>query len=171
VQQLTQLSSLVNLEQLHVYCLPWPTGGLPGGLPSQLVKLTSIGLLCEDGYTLGHFQHLSRYTALQELRVYADFLQEDHLPGIGHLSQLTSLELKCNELFFSAAGTRAGTQLTALQRLFLSGCTLQPEFLAACTQLQDLELEYWEPLDDVSFMAELAAVTKLTLLTKLSIAE
>jgi hypothetical protein len=141
-QRLNQLSSLVDLQHLKLAGMSW--FGLPGGLPSQLAKLTCLRVLRRDICSAhpSQFQHLSSLTALQELelnggatanRMYltGDVSGPDH---IQHLRQLTSLRL--SEL--DASNTHKWTHLTALQRLALVQCLVQPDAVAALTQLTAL---------------------------------
>jgi hypothetical protein len=146
-QQLAQLSVMTNVEEL---VLKMPPAGVPGGLPSQLQKLTRLDVsykLPVQCDTAEQFQHLSSLTALQDLTVdgrmgmsagIGAFMEQmgglmlgigsvsggitpSHLAGIQQLSQLTSLELSCTGLDFDADRTRSWAhRLTALQKLSLS---------------------------------------------------
>jgi hypothetical protein len=76
VAWLSQLSALVNLQHLELTELP--KLGVPGGLPSQLVKLTSLrvdyGTMSCDT-TAEQLQHLSSLTALQQLSVKSFYMK------------------------------------------------------------------------------------------------
>jgi hypothetical protein len=75
-QQLTQLASLTNLKELWVKL---PRGGLPGGLPSQLQKLTRLEVsyrLMSGSYPADQYQHLSSLTTLQNLDI-SGFVSQD----------------------------------------------------------------------------------------------
>lgn len=80
VQQLRHLSALVHLESLVLRGVP----ALPGGLPSQLAKLTVLSVSFRCPYTeSGQFQHLSSLTALQLFEVWnynRDLASELHCP-------------------------------------------------------------------------------------------
>jgi hypothetical protein len=169
--QLEQLSALVNLEELTLHGLP--DGGVPGGLPSQLVKLKSLYIQADEWCAAEHFQHLGRYTALQDFGVDFGYFRADYLAGIGQLSQLTCLALRYDDLTssmdFSTASTSTWAQLSALQKLSLSNCAVQPEALAAFSQLRDLELDFRRPLGDTALKGVLSAMSKLAQLTKLSV--
>jgi hypothetical protein len=96
---LSQLSGLTNLRDINLIGLP--AGGLPGGLPSQLVKLTYLWIDCRDWGRSGtaykkQFQHLSSLTALRHLSVQNTFpgLKDVVVSGTQHLPQLKSLKLQ-----------------------------------------------------------------------------
>jgi hypothetical protein len=184
-QQLSQLSALVNLEELWIKL---PSGGIPGGLPSQLQKLTCLKL--SDRMVSGfdaaeQFQHLGSLTALQNLSI-AGYLTDEvgliiqaslgnftpispsNLAGIQHLSQLTSLQLNCPGLKFSAAGTNSWARLTALQKLSLAECAVEADALAAFTQLRALSV--YEVQRSASLEGLLLAVSGMPQLTELCLA-
>jgi Leucine-rich repeat (LRR) protein len=88
---LSELSSLTNLQHLQLTALP--RDGVPGGLPSQLVKLTCLDVAYSftTGYrcdTANQLQHLSSLTALQQLSVAGTHLVTADLSGLQDLSQL-----------------------------------------------------------------------------------
>jgi hypothetical protein len=65
---LSQLSALCNLESLELSGLP--PDGVPGGLPSQLSKLTYLSVEYTRGCAdAAQFRHLSSLTALRDLSV------------------------------------------------------------------------------------------------------
>jgi hypothetical protein len=92
VENLRQLSGCVNLRHLQLTDLP--SDGVPGGLPSQLVKPTCLDVaymdVCDGA---GQLQHLSSLTALQQLSVASRALVADDLSGLQDLFQLTGLKL------------------------------------------------------------------------------
>jgi hypothetical protein len=190
-QQLGQLSALTSLEELG---LRMPPDGMPGGLPSQLQKLTSLRVeysLPMQSDLAEQFQHLSSLTALQDLAVKGAMglsagieglldaghllmlgtfpgISTSHLTGIQHLSQLTSLELECQGLQFSAASTRGWVHsLAALERLSLTQCVVHANTLAAFTQLRALSV--WELIRRAPVDGLLLAVSGLPHLTELTI--
>jgi hypothetical protein len=164
-EHLGQLSALVNLEHL---CLGGLSEGLPGGVPSQLVKLTTLQLVFCDAVPVAaeQLQSLSFLTALQQLSVGSDTLSlAAGLPGIMHLAQLSSLRLCCHALEFSTSSTRGLASLTALQSLDLAQCEVQPAAVAALTQLRALKLKCVDTLGDAPLEGLLMAVSALPLLT------
>jgi hypothetical protein len=168
VQQLSQLSMLENLERLVLRELPV----LPGGLPSQLVKLTclSVTYKCFSNGRAAQFQHLSNLTALQVLEYWnGDQGLTSQLCGIAHLPQLTMLSLGSRTLSFSATSIRNWACRTGLQALELALCHVQPEALAAFLQLRMLRLADVRPLGDASPEQLLAALAQLQHLTELTI--
>lgn len=170
LKQLGHLSALRHLEHLSLSCLG--DGGVPGGLPSQLDKLTALHIMTQDGMdATTHFQHFSSFTARQELDITCNTVLTGDLRGIGQLGQLRSLELICQEsntTQFNTDNTRSWSQLTALESLCMSGCAVHPDGLMGCTQLQELAMEFNATLD-TPVETVLAAVSKLTLLTELDI--
>jgi hypothetical protein len=180
VAVLSQLSRLANLGHL---VLTWlPDGGVPGGLPSQLVKLTCLDVQASQLDTAEQFQHLSSLTALQQLSV--ENLGQavggmSGLSGIQRLSQLTGLELVGPGLHVDTATVQNWPCSAGLQNLSLHYGRVQPEALARFTKLQDLDLSqdsYWMdqldqhqvgPLDKDAFQGFLGAVSQLSLLTSL----
>jgi hypothetical protein len=170
-----------------------PPAGVPGGLPSQLQKLTCLDVTynlpvqCDPAE---QFQLLSSLTALQDLRVeggvgltsvpsftanVAKVLLGDlngittgHLSGVQHLSQLTSLSFKCPGLEFRAADTHNWAhKLTTLERLSLSHGSVQADALAAFTQLRALKVS--EVKREAILDSLLLAVSGLPQLTELRI--
>jgi hypothetical protein len=144
VEGLKQLSSLVNLQYLGLYNLN--RTGVPGGWPSELTQLTRLHahyIHTRDVDIAQQFQHLSCLTALQELAGSPEPGQSS-LPGMQHLSQLTSLTLHQTGdsdrpgLELSTAITHSWACRTALQELALMGCAVQSEALTAFSQLQSL---------------------------------
>jgi hypothetical protein len=117
LEQLSQLTALTNLVDLDVQAIELFTGRLPGGLPSQLQQLTalSIDLSGKDNFypedATGQdaaelFQHLSTFTALQQLSATGDCpVQTGAFSSIQGLSQLTSLSLDLRWLTFDVAST------------------------------------------------------------------
>jgi hypothetical protein len=187
ITQLGQLSGLVNLQHLQLVKLH---PGVPGGLPSQLVKLTCLDVHYWGGFNATEqLQHLSCFTALQQLSVRGsagpdnDWTAGD-VSGTQHLTQLTSLELQSYNLDFTSASTSSWACLTALQSLTLRSCKMQPEALARLTQLRSLSLHHVAPIRQVQQQppsgpvvfepaaSELlfAAVSQLPLLTQLQVA-
>jgi hypothetical protein len=150
---LSQLSGLVNLEHLELSRLS--VDGVPGGLPSQLAKLTCLKV---DYYyggcnTAQQFQHLSSLTALQQLSVSASnsSLTAEHLSGMQYLEQLPSLQLQSDSMSFDQRSTSSWTHLTALERLALEQCSVEPKALAHLPQLRSLSLvatDLWRWEDD-----------------------
>jgi hypothetical protein len=144
-----------------------------------IIKLTSLHMDFTGG-TGGKvaqmFQHLSCLTALQGLTVL--HLQGITrlgrrgvvLPGMQHLSSITSLELGQGYFDISTTVTRIWAFATRLQRLALSYCEVQPEALAALTQLQALSFYLVHVVGGMSPEspeALLLAVSKLSMLTEL----
>jgi hypothetical protein len=157
------------LEHLHLENV---CSELPDGLPSQLVKLTClhVGYSCVCNVA-AQFQHLSSFTALQQLKIGCD--RSDvaaALPVVGQLSQLTSLELfspVSPVLEFSSSNTGMLASLTALQELHLLYCKVQPAAVTALTQLRALKCAHVQPLGAATHEEVLLAVSKLTQLTEL----
>jgi hypothetical protein len=172
-QQLSQLSALVSLEELRLRKLR-PVG-LPGCLPSQLQKLRRLHLAYRyiEFDVTEQFQHLSSLTALQDITFKSDddLLSGRRGAGLGgmqQLSRLTRLDLSCPLQDFSTASTNSWAhRLTALERLSVSCCAIQPEALGAFTQLRVLSVSgarVTAPLDEL-----LLAASKLSQLTMLCI--
>jgi hypothetical protein len=80
---------------------------------------------------------------------------------------LTSLQLKCPGLEFTAAGTHSWASLPALKKLSLAQCSVHADALAAFTQLQALSVD--EVKRTSSLEGLLLAVSGLTQLTELCI--
>jgi hypothetical protein len=149
-QRLGHLSVLVNLQDLTLPCLP--DEGLPGGLPSELTKLTALEVHYDTGRNaVQQLQHLGSLTALQKLVLdFCDFddaygapenRQAGDLAGIQQLSQLTSLQLSSFSLDLSNDSTlQRWAHLSALERLDLDVSFVKPEALAALTQLRLLSV-------------------------------
>jgi hypothetical protein len=169
--QLQQLSAMEHLADLELRELA--SEGLPGGLPSQLTKLTRLHVMYSrvDSCSLAEqLQHLSSLTALRDLTVgcndYRAAVSSDDLSGLQRLPLLTRLSLSCHGMPFSTASTRSWG-LTALEAVSLSGCTMQPDALAAFTQLRALSLQ---DILTEGCEALLLAVSLLPHLTELCIA-
>lgn len=101
-----------NLANLKLSGLP--VNAVPGGVPSQLVRLTALDFRYETGYgAREQFRNLSCLTALQDLKVtrkgHMFDLLTDKLTGIDHLSQLTSLQLMSTRLECNTETTRSWT--------------------------------------------------------------
>jgi hypothetical protein len=181
VQHLDQLSALVNLQHLGLFHLPHE--GVPGGWPSELVKLTCLHAhyrYVADVDVEEQFQHLSCLTALQRMTVSCRPQPgQSSVPGIHLLPQLSSLKLEHKGssdspgLQFSTAITHSWACRTVLRGISLVGCAVQPQALAALTQLQGLWLERIALLGDADAPAEdlLRAVSQLTGLKALEIRE
>jgi hypothetical protein len=151
---------------------------VPDGLPSQLVKLTRLQVSygihgCDVAVQL---QHLSALTALKafafegkQRACYDPEVLARKLSPIRHLVQLTSLDISA-EMQFSTSSTNgwAAECLTALESLSLHKCQVQPQALAAFTQLRALSLREVEPLD-APYLQLINAVSELTLLTQLKV--
>jgi hypothetical protein len=169
VAGLMQLSGLVNLQHLQLTALP--RDGVPGGLPSQLVKLTYLDIAYGDSITgcdiAEQFQNLDSFTALQQLSVASSNLVADDLSGLQDILQLTGLKLASPRLEFSSTSTAswACANLSELQSLELRECTVQPKALEALTQLQVLSLVDCQMRCPAKEL--LAAFSKLLLLTDL----
>lgn len=179
--QLSQLSKLVNLGSLKLAGLLYKH--VPGGLPSQLVKLSSLVLQFE-GYKRDEvdraqhlLQHLSSLTALQQLSFesydcYFELDAADFL-GIQQLSQLTALELHSGPQLDLTTSDWANTwsSLTALRSLSLRSCKIPLEALTSHPQLQALSLKAVSsgdgPLLESSLEDLLLTVSQLSLLTEL----
>jgi hypothetical protein len=177
-----QLSGLVNLQHLAVQSLPYY--GLRGGVPrasweSQLAKLTCLHLEFSQGCDniSGQLQHLSSLTALQQLCVECRNVAVEDVPGLGHLSQLTSLGLHS---YYAPRGRSCRssnisilTCLDALQRLSVMGCSVAPEALSSLTQLRALSLQGVECLGPGGAVLPLGglihAVSEHELLTELRV--
>jgi hypothetical protein len=173
-EELSELSSLFSLGDLKLSGLP--EIGVPGGLPSQLVKLACLDVSYSSEYDAKEqFQHLSSLTALRQLSVTNGSLwlmPSADLSGIQHLTQLTGLELRARDLDFSTASTSKWPCLTALQSLSLEQCTVQRAALQALTQLQVLSLESCHSSGSADSASErlaelLHAVARLSRLSKL----
>jgi hypothetical protein len=173
MEQQSPFSGLVNLQQLR-WISPsqgTPFDGLPGGLPSQLVKLTNLDVNYDYVPTArSQLQQLSSMTALRDLNINI-YNSYDTLPDFSvleKLSQLTSLGIKCSNLSISAASTSAWAScLTALERLTLIQCDVQPAALAALTQLRALRLAFYEGFAEGHDL--LVELSKLQLLTELQV--
>jgi hypothetical protein len=77
-QQLGHLSALVNLEHLNLFNLL--DCGVPGGIPSQLVKLTCLHLVFENECKCSELlQHLGSLTALCDFKVQCTTAYDDAL--------------------------------------------------------------------------------------------
>lgn len=120
-------------------------------------------------------QHISALTALKEFsfcgsdRGSAEYDPTDlmhKLSGIGHLLQLTSLDLSAH-LHFSTSSTSTWVCLTSLESLSLWGTEVQPQALAALTQLRALSLMSGDTLD-APYQQLIGAVSQRTLLTQLT---
>jgi hypothetical protein len=163
-----------------------------------LVKLTYLNLnyLCQDDHDCAQqFQHLSSLTALH-LVVDCFSLPIADLQGIQCLSQLTGLELASDALHFSTTSPTGATSsitsssraisitnssgasstslpaclTTALQRLDLNLCSVQPEAVAGLTSLRSLSLLGIDRMGDAAAMRGcLPAVSRLALLTRLRV--
>jgi hypothetical protein len=172
---LSQLSNLANLGHLELFSLP--SNGVPGGLPSQLVKLTCLDVTyARPCNTVEQFQHLSSLTALQQLAVHFDTVGQaidglSGLSGVQQLSQLTGLKLAGSHFEFGTSNTLNWLRLTALKSLTLRECQVQPEALSKLTQLQALGLELVKarPVGDESHQRPLSAVAQLSMLTSLHV--
>jgi hypothetical protein len=78
VVTISKLSALVNLEVLRLHNIP--CSGVPGGFPAQLSKLTCLDVWYTSTCDLAEqFQHLSTFTALQELAVDCRSSEEEHV--------------------------------------------------------------------------------------------
>jgi hypothetical protein len=176
--RLSQLSGLVNLEHLRLSQLP--CDGVPGGVPSQLTKLTRLHLAYrmriddwdydgqrEERDPAAQFQALSSLRALRELYVSSDENRPtEGLSGVQQLPLLTSLELRIPGLKFSSKYSWVRS-LTALEELRLKSCKIEAEAVARHTQLQLVSLDECDHparLKDV-----LNAMSQLTLLTQLRV--
>jgi hypothetical protein len=165
--KLSQLSGLVNLA--HVKLTRLPDCALPGGLPSQLVKLTCLEVAYHHTCDIAEqFRHLSSLTALQQLSVDSSTLITGHLSGMKNLSQLTGLQLEAPALNFSTTSTQSWACMTALQSLTLKDCKLQPAALSKLTQLKALSLLSVRSLAGASLDQLLTALSQVTLLMELS---
>jgi hypothetical protein len=137
----------------------------------QLVQLTClrINYVSMRFDVQQQFQHLSCLTALQQLAVSFEYLLGlRSIPSIDHLAQLTSLQLNADSFEFSASITNSWACRTVLQSLTFKKCAVQPEALAAFTQLRDLSLDKVETLGGASLEQLLLAVSQLPLLTEVS---
>jgi hypothetical protein len=168
-EQLSQLQKLVNLE--HLSLKGFYSYVLQGGLPSQLTKLTclviDIDFFFDIDWAAKSFQNLSKMTALQELNLNIDLTARD-LFGIKYTQQLTSLAIESSDLECSTHNLKAAG-LTALKRLALTKCSVQPAALAALTNLQDLSLDDVVLMHDAPLVELLDAVAQLPKLTELSL--
>jgi hypothetical protein len=146
-KQLEQPSALVNLQHLRLGYVP--NDGVPGGVPSQLQKLTRLQLsFCARCNVVEQLQHLSSLTALQSLSVEREGLvAEDIKSGIRAVPQLTQLSISTwgfpYAFTFSTVSTGSWACLEALQSLDLADCIVQPAALARLTQLRALSLKVW----------------------------
>jgi hypothetical protein len=142
---LAQLTAMSNLEKLELIEIPV---GVPGGFPSQLVKLTQLHVSYCKFASDDQFQHVSSLTALQELSVDSCRMTNvGELSGIQHLTQLTNLRISASSINFDTNNTSNWSHLTALQSLTLN-CYVQPAALTAFTQLKNLALHGVRPSQD-----------------------
>jgi hypothetical protein len=161
-EQLRPLSALVGLGDLAI-SVEDLSPGVQGGLPCQLVNLTALRMSLGTHDRAGPqaaeaFQHLHSFTALRQLEVTSvrrSAALAEALSGIQHLSQLTGLILGLSGLLFDVPSTSRWAQLTALERLELSDCRVQPEALAAFTQLRALSVQGvpWALLQTLSWQS------------------
>jgi hypothetical protein len=91
--RLADLSALSNLANLELLGLP--RHGVPGGVPAELIKLTSLHASYGHMDTAEQFQHLSKLTALQDLSLvsdpdYAIKTPLDSRGSVWHLSPVTA---------------------------------------------------------------------------------
>jgi hypothetical protein len=189
-REMGQLSAFSDLVDLRLSRLA--LGGHPSGLLSQLLKLTCLHVehrALARRFSAEQFQHLSCLTALREFKVtfkqgYEDFYITIHglmyddadfdivvpasdFAGIQHLSHLTSLKISCPLMQLTAADRRSWAhKLTALEKLSLSHCMVQPDAIAAFTQLRALAL--WDGAMHFLMDELQLAVSQLTQLTELS---
>jgi hypothetical protein len=90
------------------------------------------------------------------------------LVGIQQLSQLKALKLHSfNSLEFSSSSTSSWRLLTALETLALGFSVVQPQAVAALTQLRSLSLTYIKLWQASTLSALLTAVAQLSQLTEL----
>jgi hypothetical protein len=171
IEELGLLSALTNLQHLELANLPH--AGVPGGVPSQLVKLTCLhmGYNRSAHYSVAqHFGNLGSLTALQQLHIatyQGDGLSQG-LSGIQYLSALTSLDVTAPGMKLFTTHTSRWARLTALQSLALRRCILDPQALAAFTQLHYLYLEDAYSMN--AYMGEfLDVLSELRLLTELRV--
>jgi hypothetical protein len=121
-----------------------PPEGIPDGLvPQQQLQqqqLTRLEMHFSGAVfeTWEQFGHLSSLTALRQLSPAAANLRTGDVPNIQNLSQLTSLKLRSPCLQFTSG--RWAKSLPALQSLTLDGRRVEPQALAAFTQLRALSL-------------------------------
>jgi hypothetical protein len=166
-QDLCQLSALVNLQHLQLIGLK----ELPGGVPSALAKLTCLTIQYPTGapYVPGQFQHLGSLTKPEVLEVfgYAQDMTRD-LHGIQQLPALTKLHICKCDVTNSAAYTHNWTRKTMLRGLALTACAMQPEALAAFTQLRLLRWNNAILSEGASYDQLLEAMAQLTQLEELS---
>jgi hypothetical protein len=181
--QLAHLSAVVNLECLELPELFTPSvSDKPrvslSSMLSELVKLTRlhVGYECsmmDNDEKAQQLQHLSCLTALQELAIECNWSLNLNAAGIVRLSQLTHLRIKSEGEGDADAqlttSTHSWSRLTALQSLPLEGCVVQPQALAACTQLRSLSLQQVRISRDASLHGLLGAVSQLSSLTSLDI--
>jgi hypothetical protein len=165
VEQLSQLSALTNLGRLTLGNLPYI--GVPGGLPSQLVKLSHLNVSYYDGCSTIGEQHVDSLTALQELSVDCRRLKVQDLLSLKHSSQLTSLTVRSAQLDVIPSSTDRWTCLTALQSLTISCSIMQPAAIEYLTQLRALSVDCYNITGAISAEALLPALSKLSLLTEL----
>jgi hypothetical protein len=167
--ELHQLSAFSNLSTLTLSEVH--NGGIPGGLTSQLARLTSLSISYSTDAVeyepAEQWQHLSSFTELQVLRVRCGHLAAHHL-RLEHLSQLRVLKLKCGDLRFDASSTQKWSGRTAFHSLTLWECAVEPKALAAFTQLRTLDLA-WNRGCVWSLAEVFIAVGKLPLLEQLDI--
>jgi hypothetical protein len=172
-EELIELSTLINLVDLKLTVVG--KDGVPGGLPSQLVKLTSLSLDYDAAWVEAEqLQHVGSFTALQQLELAGDSLlwwpaDYEHLSCIQSLSQLTRLKLDGDVCFGLTHSITWPTSLTALESLSLCGCLVQAEALAVLTQLKKLYMDCCPTQQSVPYDKLLGAVSKLQLLTELCV--
>jgi hypothetical protein len=175
-ESLGQLSALVNLRHLTLQPLLIDDGPdvFPGGLPSQLARLTSLeicfpvqwpGAQCD---ITDQLQHLSSLTALQQLSVASHDLTLGDLSGLQYLSQLTGLQLGAcsSSSVFSSSSISSWACQAGLLSLALRCCTVQPEALLHFSSLRTLSLWIVRPAENSSCEELLKAVSQLSLLTE-----
>jgi hypothetical protein len=172
--QLSKLSGLVNLQHLKLSQLPYT--GIPGGVPSQLTKLTRLHLAYRESDDeradfASQLKALSTFTALRELCVFSDdYRPAEALFGIEHLSLLTSLEVRIPGMKFSSEHSWVRS-LTALQLLSYASRS------ARCTQSRSLVIpscgryRLRHPVTEMTLRltAVLNAVSQLVQLTELRV--
>jgi hypothetical protein len=167
IEQLSQVSALVNLRHLERYGLHH---GVSGGFPSQLTALTCLHAYCDHhGKASELLEHLSSLTALQQLSLQCDNLPLRNLSGIQSLSELTGLELFPSTAGISISSTDSWASLTALKRLALKQCTVNPGAFSRLTQLQELSLTMQGFQMAASIQVVLDEVAQLSFLTDLEL--
>jgi hypothetical protein len=165
--RLSQLSGLVNLKHLELTSLRG--GGVPGGVLSQLSKLTCLGISfagIADAHEV-QLQQLGSLTALEQLAVTSTHRPGANWPALQHLTQLTQLQLDVDHLNLS---TSTWTQLTSLQSLACKALILEPQHLSRFTQLRVLSVEC-PGGQHLGVDRCLAAISRMPLLTDLQFEE